>query len=51
MEIDEVLECWRGSRADGQERILEMSLVHKGGFIKTQGQDQWAEELHWGCEE
>ena len=31
------------SRADGQERILEMSWVQKGGFTKTQGQDPWAE--------
>ena len=30
------------SRANGQERILEMSLVQKGGFIKA-GQDLWAE--------
>ena len=29
--------------ADGQERILEMSLVQKGGFIKAQRQDLWAE--------
>ena len=27
------------NRADSQERILEMSLVQKGGFIKAQGQD------------
>ena len=31
-----------GFRADGQERILEMFLVQKGGFIKAQGQDPWA---------
>ena len=30
------------SRADDQERILEMSLVQNGGFIKALGQDLWA---------
>ena len=30
------------SGADDQERILEMSLVQNGGFIKAQGQDPWA---------
>ena len=29
--------------ANNQERILEMSLVQKGGFIKAWGQGQWAE--------
>ena len=32
-----------GFEANGQERILEMSLVQKRGFIKAQGQDPWAE--------
>ena len=31
-----------GSRAHGQERILEVSSGQKGGFIKAQGQDMWA---------
>ena len=31
-----------GFEADGQEKILEMALVQKGGFIKAQGQDPWA---------
>ena len=31
-----------GFKADGQEGILEMSLVQKGGFIKARGQDPWA---------
>ena len=31
-----------GFEVDSQERILEMSLVQKGGFIKAQGQDPWA---------
>ena len=30
-------------KADGQEGILKMSLVQKGGFIKARGQDLWAE--------
>ena len=38
-----------GFRANSQERMLQTSLVQKGGFIKAQGQDPWAEELHWGC--
>ena len=37
-----------GSRADGQERILETSLVQNGGFIKPQGQDSWTEEAALG---
>jgi len=32
-----------GFEVDGQESILETSLVQKGGFIKAQGQDPWAE--------
>ena len=32
----------RRSRADDQERILEMSLVQNGGFIKAREQDPWA---------
>ena len=32
-----------GLGTDGQERILESSLVQRGGFIKAQGQDPWAE--------
>ena len=30
------------SRADNQERILEMTLVQNSGFIKAEGQDTWA---------
>ena len=37
-----------GSQADGQERILGTSLVQKGGFIKAQGQDPWAERAALG---
>ena len=37
--------------ANRQERILEMSLVQKGSFIKAQGQDHEQKELHWGHEE
>ena len=40
-----------GFKADDQERILEMSLVQKGGFIKAQGQDPGQKELHWGHKE
>jgi len=40
-----------GLRADGQERILKTFLVQKGVFIIARGQDPWAEELRWGCEE
>ena len=36
------------SEVSGQERILEMSLVQKGGFIKAQGQDPWAESTALG---
>ena len=38
-------------RGNGQERILQMSLVQKGGFIKARGQDSGENELHWGGEE
>lgn len=34
---------------DGQERILETSLVQKGHFIKAQGHDR--KELCWHYEE
>ena len=44
---DAVLERWWGSGADGQERILEMSLVPEGGCIGAQGQDPWQKELPW----
>ena len=48
---DGVLEwCW-GARANGQERILEMSLVQKGDFIKARDRTRGQKELHWGCEE
>ena len=30
-----------GCGANGQERILEIFLVQKDGFIKAQGQDPW----------
>ena len=33
---------------DGQGRILEMSLVQKGDFIKAWGQDPWAERAALG---
>ena len=43
-----------GFRANSQ-RVLEMSLVEKGGFVRAQGQAGRAfcgqKELHWGCEE
>ena len=32
-----------GFEADDQKRILETSLVQKGGFIKVWGQDPWEE--------
>ena len=32
-----------GFREGSQERILKISLVQKGGFIKAQGQDPWAQ--------
>ena len=37
-----------GLEADSQERILETSLVQKGGFIKARGQDLWAERAALG---
>lgn len=37
-----------GFRAHGQERILETSSVQKGGFIKAQRQDPWAERATLG---
>ena len=33
---DGVLECWE-SGADGQERVLETSLMQKDDFIKARG--------------
>ena len=38
------------SRANNQERILEMSLVQNGGFMKAQGQAPWVERLPQACE-
>ena len=40
-----------GFGANGQERILEMSSVQKGGFIKACGQGNGQKELHWDCGE
>ena len=37
-----------GFRANGQERILETSLVQKAVFIKAQGQDPWIERATLG---
>ena len=37
-----------GFEADGQERILQMSSVQKGVFIKAWGQDLWAERAAQG---
>ena len=37
-----------GFEANGQEKILEMSLVQKGGFIKAWGQNLWAEKAALG---
>ena len=43
-------QCW-GLKMNGQERILETSLVQKGGFIKAWGQDLQAERAaHRGCD-
>lgn len=39
--FDGVLE-WQGSGAGSQERVLELSLVPKGYFIKTQGEERAA---------
>lgn len=30
------------SGANDQKRVLEMSLVQNGGFMKAQGQELWA---------
>ena len=40
-----------GFRADSWERILQTSLVQKGGFIKAWDRTLGQKELHWGCEE
>ena len=37
-----------GFGADGQERILEMSSMQKGSFIKAQGHKLWAERAAQG---
>ena len=40
-----------GFEVNGQERILETSLVQNDGFIKVQGQDPRAEKaapVSWG---
>jgi len=37
-----------GFKPEGQERILETSLVQKGGFIKARRQDPWAERAVLG---
>ena len=37
------MEGMLGFGADGQERILETTLVQKGGFIRAPRQDPWAE--------
>ena len=40
-----------GFRVDGQERILETSLMQKVGFINARGQDPWVERAalrSWG---
>ena len=34
--------------ANGQERILERSLVQKGDFTEAQGQEPWAERAALG---
>ena len=39
-----------GFGANGQERILEMSLLQKGGFVKAQGEDWGQKELQRDCE-
>lgn len=40
-------------RTDSPARILEMSLMHKGGFTEEQGQNPRAERALglWECEE
>ena len=37
-----------GSGANGQEKMLETSLVHKGDFLKAQKQDPWVERAALG---
>lgn len=37
-----------GFGASGHERILETSLVQKGGFLKALGWDAWAERAALG---
>jgi len=37
-----------GFKANGQERILELSLAQKGGFIKERRQDPLAERAALG---
>ena len=37
-----------GFGVKSQEIILEMSSVQKGGFMKTRGQDPWAERAALG---
>ena len=41
------VKCWSPG-ANSQERILETSLVQKGGFIKALGQDPWTERAAQG---
>jgi len=37
-----------GFEANSQERILETSLLQKGGFTKVPGQDPWSERVALG---
>ena len=37
-----------GFEANSQERMLEMSLLQKGCFIKARGQDPWSERAALG---
>ena len=37
-----------GFRENGQEGILQMSLMQKCGFIKAGGQDPWTERAALG---
>ena len=39
-----------GFRANGQERILEISLVQKMVLLKHGDRIPGQKELHWGCE-
>ena len=41
------VKCW-DLGLNGQERILEMSSVQKGGFIKAWGRDLWAQRAALG---